>query len=98
MEQITLTILVVLMLAGVSFIIGFAVGTDKQTAKLAELRIEVISKQQHMAELADKNRELMKQLNAKQQNVSRETSYNKSYGLPEVVDWVNQNYPTGGDK
>ena len=43
-------------------------------------------------ELREKNRELMKQLNEKQ-NVSRETSYNKSYGMPDVVDWINQQYP-----
>ena len=73
-------------------------------AKLEKLRSDVEAllneqkeRQEQTADLAAKNRELMKQLNEKQ-NVSRETSYNKSYGLPEVVDWVNQNYPTGGDK
>ena len=73
-------------------------------AKLERLRsnIEALTRdqkerQEQTADLAAKNRELMKQLNEKQ-NVSRETSYNKSHGLPEVVDWINQNYPTGGDK
>ena len=97
MEEAILTILASLALAGVTFIIGFAVGTDKQTDKLAELNMDNVLKKQHIDELVEKNRTLMKQLNEKE-NVSRETSYNKSYGLPEVVDWTNQQFPTGGDK
>lgn len=31
----------------------------------------------------------------KEKNVPRETSYNPSYGIPEVVDWINQNYKDG---
>ena len=97
MEEAILTILASLALAGVTFIIGFAVGTDKQTDKIAELNMNNVLKKQHIDELVEKNRSLMKQLNAKE-DVSRETSYNKSYGLPEVMDWYDQNYPTGGDK
>ena len=37
-------------------------------------------------ELEKENKEL------KEQNVSRETTYNKSYGTPEVINWVEQNY------
>ena len=70
---------------------------DRLYKEIAKINQDHKERQAQTEDIMAKNRELMKELNAKQ-NVSRETSYNKSYGLPEVVDWVNQQYPTGGDK
>ena len=105
MEEILLTIVASLALAGVCGVIGYFMGMDKHVkdnsilrVENAEYRMELDERNRRIDELLDMHKDLMKQLNAKQENVSRETSYNKSYGLPEVVDWVNQNYPTGGDK
>ena len=98
MEGIMLYVLLTLALTGVAYVIGYTVAMTSQQNIINRMTSERIQLQEHASELAAKNRELMKQLNAKQENVSRETSYNKSYGLPEVMDWYNQNYPTGGDK
>ena len=105
MEEAILTILASIALAGVCGVIGYFMGMDKHVkdnsilrVENAEYRMELDERDRRINELLDMNKGLMKQLNAKQENVSRETSYNKSYGLPEVTDWINKNYPSGGDK
>ena len=100
MEEAIITGLAALALAGMTFMIGYAIATGRQVEKNNELRVtnaeyrmELEERSRRIEELLEKNREFMKQLNAKQENVSRETSYNKSYGIPEVVDWINSQYP-----
>ena len=99
-EGEVLLIIMILALAGICGMIGYFVGLDKHVKensslrmRNAEQRMELDERNRRIEELIDSNREYMKQLNEKQQNVSRETSYNKSYGMPEVVDWINQQYP-----
>ena len=99
MEGIMLYVLLTLALTGVAYVIGYTVAMTSQQNIINRMISERIQLQEHASELAAKNRDFMKELNRKQkENVSRETSYNKSYGLPEVVDWTNQQFPTGGDK
>jgi len=42
--------------------------------------------------LKTNNDYLRAKLEEKEQNVSRETSYNKSYGDPEITRWIDQRY------
>lgn len=98
MEIMLLTVITVLAGAIVIGLIGYAIGMHKKEQLITELLLKQSQTQKQMADIAEINRELMKQLNEKQDNVSRETTYNKSYGIPEVMDWYDRQYPTGEDK
>ena len=57
--------------------------TNKTKQKLWEEIEEISAENDRMKKIIEKY---------EKDNVPRETGYNKSYGTPEVIDWINQQY------
>ena len=60
--------------------------TNKTKQKLWEEIEEISAENDRLKKIIDKYEKYEKD------NVPRETGYNKSYGTPEVINWVEQNY------
>ena len=83
-------IIALLMIILIFHEIGKRAGVKMERDRLMSYTSKLVDDKQELeAEVNQLSKEIIKLRN---KDVSRETSYNKSYGDPEITRWINQRY------